>query len=406
MNLYRVILILASLCLSWGTFTAQESVSPTRHFLSITAQQEALSRGEPRRAAWSLDSTQLIVATRTDLWRYRADNFSAPAEKLYAFEAPLWDVRELGFLDDTYLYMLEYVDDTHALRLVNTTTGRATTKVRVGDAGAMSVSAQAGLFAFPSGKRARLFRATLGDAPRVQFFKAIDFEFDVSSVAFTTDGQRLVVTGAVGQHHEVHLVSLDDFTTQTVHRLPLITSVKRALVLPDGVHMVLAGDYMNFRQVNLETGRIAFEHAETGYALGDVVLAPDGRTLAMSIQFSRFGLFYDTQTGRNRLNLDEFANINAMSFSTDGRIAIVGADPFRSAGSYVRIADGATGETLHQLPFEISKVVLVDQDRQLAFQIGERFYLQPVDEAGRLPADSFVLPVWADIWGVSPDGTH
>lgn len=387
----------------------QESISPTRSFLSVRTQNDALSRGKPVRVAWSPDGTSLVVATRTNLWRHSTDDFDAPAERLTTFQEPLWDVRGLGFLDDTYLYMLEYVNDTYALRLVNTATGRATHKTRVSDLqdGKMSVSAEAGLFAFPVGKHARLFRATLGDAPRVQFFKSIDFEFNVASVAFMPDGQTLVVTGGVGQRHEIHLVSLVDFTTQAIRRLPYISSVKYAHVLPDGVHVVLAGDYMAFRQVNLETGRIAFEYADTGYAIGDVVLAPDGQTLAMNVNFARFGWLYSTQNGKSKLELDEFASIISLAFSPDGQqLAIVGSDIFYSAGSYVRIMDNTTGETRHLLPFELSNAVLTKGDSLLAFQIGERFYLQPVEQINSLPDDSFTLPAWTDIWSVSPDGTQ
>lgn len=382
--------------------------------LEVTHENMLLSRGTPQLAAWSSDSTQFIVGTHKALWRYDATALDAPPEKVYTFPKPLDKMVRLGFLDESNIVYVVDADfnqegGNYGLSIIDLSRGRASTRMRLGnvdEVGGLVMSAQAGLFAVKRTKQVRLFRVEFANRLAISFKDRLELPFDVASVAFNADGTRLAVTGATRQHHEIHIFSLPDYTLESTLRAPSLSSVTHTAFSPDGTSLLLMGDYMAFRRLDLASGKYTQDY-DTGQQLGVVALTNDGQTLAITQKFSKFATLYDTATGRSRIDISDLGTIEDIAVSPDGqRAAVVVHDIFNGAGSYVRVRDAYTGETLHLLPFQIDHAVLTNDTSQAVFRLAENLYFQPLEAIDRPLVPKLTLPAWVSQWTLSPDNTQ
>lgn len=330
--------------------------------LEVAHENMLLSRGTAELATWSSDGTQLIIGTRKALWRYDATALDAPPEKVYTFPKPLEMMVRLGFLGESntvYIVDAEFDQEggNYGLSVVDLSRGRASNRMRVGkfdEVGGLVMSAQAGLFAVKRAKQVRLFRVEFANRLAINFKDRLELPFDVASIAFNADGTRLAVTGATRQHHEIHIFSLPDYTLESTLRAPSLTSVTHSAFSPDGTSLLLMGDYMAFRRLDLASGQYTQTY-DSGTQLGVVTLADDGQTLAVTQKFSKFAILYNMATGQSRIDISDLGRITDIAISPDGqRVAVVVDDIFNGAGSYVRVRDAYTSETLHLLPFRIA----------------------------------------------------
>ena len=211
--------------------------------------------------------------------------------------------------------------------------------------------------------------------------KVDDKRGDFSSVAFSPDGKMIAVGGSDIRMLEVATGN------------PLFPPGKNAhtfhqvLLSPDGKTVAgTSDDDQSIKLWNLTTGQVLFT-LKGNYSLWPaMVFSPDGKTLAIGTPYlsTTYEIdLWDVATGRKSRTLrDTVSNTRSLAFSADGRLLVDGG------GASVRIWDITTGQLIRTLEgsSSIASKPVMSSDARLVARVntGKELYVWNVESGAVL----------------------
>lgn len=390
----------------------------TLSMLQTISQHESTARGTPHQVAYTPDGQSLVVATNTDLWQY--DLSSASIKPLLTFKDSVWMVTQMGFIKGTStLYYTFSHAKGYTVAFYNLQTGKSLVRALSTDPqtqGKAYISPD-GNWLVTLGTRTTLHRL-IYDTPQsnidIERVTVLETSMLPSTVVFSPDSAQLAIVGGYSsqqtqQGKSGFLIEVYATADQSLIKTQAVktTSVNYAFFNANASTLTLVGTYMEFVTVDLATGRRAIEYPNTGFPVEAAALSPDGTMLAVAIQGMRGITLFDTTTGLRRGFLDDYYTAPSLAFSPDGQhLASVIQGYFYSYGAYLRVHDLAQQASVVLEPFHARESVLDETGTRVFIRTGELLQVYDAAQLNTTPLESLLLPLWADLFTVSPDGQY
>jgi len=375
-------------------------------------------RGLPQNIAWSLDGSQLLVASSTGLWLHDAQNISTPPQKIADFSTRRDNftvVTQLGFIpDSTNVYAVFFSTATGGnlvFQIYNLEDGElgitynletfASNWRNAGTTQAVSLHPNGRTLAMisPDGVRLinLLFHARTQTITNFDDIGQLGQGTPSTSVLFNSDGSQLAVMSGNG----TSIYTMPDQTLLASSR----DSGAYALFTPDSASLILMGSNMRFISLNPTTGGQNFRYERTGYSFYSAAMHPTKSEFATAIGRIPYGAYiYDATQETEPPRYAMRTSVHVVAYSPDGSY-LAGVS---KTGAVINIWDTETGEIAQSdttIYSHHGAIQFIQDGAQMVVSGGNRLdFYNPNTNTGDL-IRSVSYPEWDSFDGVvNPNG--
>ncbi len=375
-------------------------------------------RGLPQNIAWSVDGSQLLVASSTGLWLHDAQNISTPPKKIADFSTRRDNftvVTQLGFIpDSTNVYAVFFSAVTggnlvfQIYNLENDELGMTynletfpSNWRNAGTTQSVALHPDGRTLAMVSSDGVRLIRlASSSPTQTITRFRVVGNlgqGTPSTSVLFNSDGSQLAVMNGNG----TSIYAMPDQTLLASSR----DSGSQMLFTPDGASLLLLGSNMRFISLNPATGGQNFRYERTGFGFYAGAMHPTKPEFATAMGRIPYGAYiYDATQETEPPRYDMGDSVHVVAYSPDGNY-LAGLSKF---GGIITIWDTKTSEIVQTDTTAYSHhggIQFIQDGAQMVVSGGSRLdFYNPNTDTGEL-IRSVTYTEWESFDGVvSPNG--